>query len=101
MFDMESVEKMFDESLDVLISLLTKWGGYERFIGPVKKFRETYFKNARKCYIPNTGARAFNVLNHGDYHGKNVLFKLKPDGVSYDDYMMVSCYYLMDRSLIT
>lgn len=93
MFDMESVEKMFDESIDVLISLLTKWEGYEQFIDPVKKFRETYFKSARKCYIPNTGPRAFNVLNHGDYHGKNVLFKLKSDGITFDDYMMVSNFF--------
>lgn len=86
---MDNVDRMFEESFEIFIKLLSEWGDYDSFIGPIQNFRETYFQNTQKCYTPNTGPGAFNVLNHSDFHPKNVIYRMKTDGINVDDYMMV------------
>lgn len=42
-----------------------------------------------KTYAPNQSEFGFNVLNHADFHRKNILFKKNSDG-AIDDFYIVS-----------
>ena len=81
---------MFSESFDVLTEEMTKWDGFERYVEAIRHFKTCFKERALKSYSPNTGPGAFNVLNHGDFHFKNMLYKMDKEGGKIDDILMVS-----------
>ena len=92
MFTVESVNSFFDEFLEGLINSMNSWEGFDEFIEPVKKFRNYYAKKVGEIHSPGTHFGAINVLNHGDFHPKNVLYKMKSDGAGVEDFMMVNIF---------
>lgn len=93
MFTIESVGNRFDEFFEVLINFMSEWGGYDEFIEPVENFRKCYKEKIGKIHSPSSGARAINVLSHGDFHPKNVLYKIGDNEVNVEDFVMVRNYY--------
>lgn len=81
---------MFTESFDVITEVMSKWDGFQQFIDPIKKFQSCYAEMGLKSYTPNASFSGYNVLNHGDFHYKNVLYKLKNDGKEIEDFITVS-----------
>jgi hypothetical protein len=80
---------MFGQSLDFAIATFSSWDGFEQFIGPLNKFKESYYQKGLKTYSPTPGPNAFNVLNHGDFHLRNLMYKMKPEG-GVEDVLFVS-----------
>lgn len=80
---------MFTESFDIITEVMSKWDGFQQFIEPIKQFKTCYAELGLKSYTPNSGLGAFNVLNHGDFHFKNMLYKMNNDG-EIDDFIAVS-----------
>ena len=89
MFTIESIGKFYDEFFEVLLESMTEWEGFDEFLEPVGNFRKNYIKEIGKIHSPGMHARSINVLNHGDFHPKNVLYKMKTDGTVVDDFVMV------------
>ncbi|XP_070509090.1 uncharacterized protein [Chironomus tepperi] len=90
------VEMMFADSFELLTEEMSKWGGYERYIEAIQKFKTCFLEKALKTYSPNTGPGAFNVLNHGDFHYKNMLYKMNKDDGKVEDILMLDfqiCVY--------
>jgi hypothetical protein len=79
---------MFNDSFDVVVDKLKTWDDCEKFIEPLQNFKNSYLTKGKQSFTPNKGAFAFNVLNHGDFHGNNVLYKMKEDG-SVEDVIFV------------
>lgn len=77
--DPVTLNVMYTENLDSFIDVIKEKGGeWEKFIPHLDKLRQTYVEKCLKTYTPNeTG---YNVLNHGDFHNKNILFKFDADG---------------------
>jgi hypothetical protein len=74
-FDMprEATNNFFGLHMDIFIEEIEKWSGYEVYVKKLKVFRQHFMDMgviATKC-IPN----GYNVLNHGDFHYKNLLSK--------------------------
>lgn len=82
-------EIMFDQGLEAFIDVAKEWDGYEKFIPNLEKFKKNYFNKAVKSYTPNRVDFGYNVLNHADFHLKNMLFKKNADG-AIDDFYFVS-----------
>lgn len=65
-------------NINLFIDEVRTWEGYEviteKLEALVKKFEEL----GNKIY--ETGRGSFNVLNHGDFHFNNMLFKKDKDG---------------------
>jgi hypothetical protein len=80
LFDLprEATENFFGAHMDIFIAEIETWTGYEVYVEKLKVFRHNFVdmgQRVSKC-IPN----AYNVLNHGDFHSKNILVKLAPEG---------------------
>jgi hypothetical protein len=76
LFDLpgETTDNFFGLHMDLFIEEIETWPGYEVYVKKLKVFRQHFMEMgiiATKC-IPN----GYNVLNHGDCHSKNLLFKL-------------------------
>lgn len=82
MFHMEAPiirEKFLTEPIDTLAEVLTSWGGYEEYVEKLKVYRNTFLEKGQKLYEPD--ANGYNVLNHGDFHIKNLMFKKAEDKI--------------------
>lgn len=79
------LEKFFYEPLDTFTEVLESWGGYDDCIEKLKVFRENFIGKGKELYKPNKNG--YNVLNHGDFHIKNLLFKKKGEKIE-DFYIM-------------
>ncbi|XP_070508850.1 uncharacterized protein [Chironomus tepperi] len=95
-YKMDSIAALFDANFDRFLSNISELEGYEEFIDPIKNFRTVFAEKCRKSYEPSTGAGAFNVLNHGDFHLKNVLYKVGKDDGRIEDFVALDyqvCVY--------
>lgn len=72
-------ETFLNEPIDVLCDVLTSWGGLDEYVVKLKEFREKYIEMGKRLYEPDPNG--FNVLNHGDFHIKNLLFKMNDDAI--------------------
>jgi len=84
---------IYGSSYETLINLMSNWEGFEKYVEPIKKMKETYVEKSIKSYTPNTGHGAFNVLNHGDFHFKNMLYKMDKEGGKVEDFVMVCGFF--------
>lgn len=88
MFDIKDpviLDKFLLEPLQVFTEVLESWEGYEEYAEKLKIFRETFIAKGKQLYQPV--ANGYNVLNHGDFHVKNLLFK-KDNGIIEDFYFL-------------
>lgn len=56
------------------LEVLKTWEGYEHYAVKVVKTLENYNVKGRKTFSPNTTNNGYNVLNHGDFHAKNMMY---------------------------
>ena len=81
---MPIVTSFFHETIDTFIEAVAEWPGYESYVPKLKEFRKTFYETGKQVYTPGT----HNVLNHGDFHIKN-LVGTKLDNGLIDDFFMV------------
>lgn len=75
MFDMNVMGEGLDMCMLSVIPFLDElrtWEGFEKYEEKVKKLFENHNLKGRKTFSPSSG---YNVLNHGDFHAKNMMFK--------------------------
>lgn len=66
---------IYSEHIKSLIDEMRTWTGYESFVEKFEKILANINISGKKMFTANTPADGYNVLNHGDFHGKNVMFK--------------------------
>lgn len=91
--DCVNVAELFNGSIERFVNETTSWPGLENYRTKLKEFHATFFQKCRGVYVRNqTG---FNVLNHGDFHFKNTMYKFV--GEELEDVAFVStietCFY--------
>lgn len=85
----QMVSMMYNEGLDAFIDVVKEEGGeWEKFIPNLEKLRQNFANKCLKTYTPNRAEVGYNVLNHGDFHNKNILFKHNDDGKVEDLYFV-------------
>lgn len=63
----------FVQSSVGLLEELKNWPGYEIYVQKLGKLIENHYEKEKITFTPNkTG---YNVLNHGDFHSKNMMFR--------------------------
>ncbi|CRL01431.1 CLUMA_CG014513, isoform A [Clunio marinus] len=72
------------EPIIIFMEVLESWGGYEDYIKKLKTFCESFIEKGKQLYTPDING--YNVLNHADFHIKNLLFKTNEDKIE-DLYM--------------
>src|SRR5690349_8641988 len=67
------VESFFINTLNVFKEVVKTWEGYEHFASNVENLIEN-IDDLAAINVPNKFG--FNVLNHGDFHSRNLLSKM-------------------------
>lgn len=70
---------------------LEEWEGCEKYYDKIDWLIENAADVGKKCYIPNKPGHGYNVLNHGDFHMKNMLMK-KNNDKHIEDFCFVSIF---------
>ena len=55
---------------------IKEWEGYDKYVEHFEVFKTNYLSKVLKTYAPNHNEFGFNVLNHADFHIKNLMFKM-------------------------
>lgn len=74
------------ESVDTLTEVLESWTGFGEYVKKLKVFRNNFIDMGKQLYTPDVSG--YNVLNHADFHIKNLLFKKDEDNKLVDFFMM-------------
>ena len=90
------LDKLFKEGIEVFSEVVNEWPGFEQFSPKLKEFSKVYQDKALKTYTANV-ADGYNVLNHGDFHNKNILVSKKDQKI--EDLYFVSISKLLLKSL--
>lgn len=78
------------------IEVAKDWDGFDEFLPRLEVFKDGFLEKVKKTYAVNKSEFGFNVLNHADFHVKNMLFKKTEDG-GVDDFYIVSHSRLLDE----
>uniref|UniRef100_A0A182MCB7 CHK kinase-like domain-containing protein n=1 Tax=Anopheles culicifacies TaxID=139723 RepID=A0A182MCB7_9DIPT len=73
------LEWMFGNNLKAFNEALRTWHGCERFVEPFERAFADYCDRLHNIYSCKTTGRLYNVLNHGDFHAKNLLHQFNDE----------------------
>lgn len=91
------VADMFNDAIERFIKETTSWPGQSHYRERLNKFQATIFQKCRSVY--NCNKLGYNVLNHGDFHFKNTMYKF--DGDDLKDVLFVSTIFSIVSEIIT
>jgi Ecdysteroid kinase-like family len=75
-------------NIKTFVEIMKTWKEAEKFVPAMERYAENYYDLGSKIYQEAKGPFAFNVLNHGDFHNRNLLFKMDSDD-KYEDFVFV------------
>lgn len=82
---------MFNDAIERFINETTSWPGQSHYRDRLNQFHATIFQKCRSVY--NCNKLGYNVLNHGDFHFKNTMYKFNGDNL--EDVLFVSSELLL------
>lgn len=85
---------MLDQAFSAFVDVAKTWNEFEKFVPSLESFKNTYTSRVAETYSVNRTKFAFNVVNHADFHLKNILFRKNADG-AIDDLYIVSLIILL------
>lgn len=80
------------QSFATFTEVIKEWKGYEKFVKPFEENKVKYLEKTLKTYSKNKNEFGYNVLNHADFHIKNLLFKKNSEG-KMEDFLFVSLIF--------
>lgn len=69
------MKEFFEDTLIVFKGVLETWEGCESFLPKLDYLMKHLGDIGQKSYTPNKPGNGYNVLNHGDFHSRNILLK--------------------------
>lgn len=69
------VDQFFRNSFEAFHEVISTWEGCEEYLEKLDNLKENLSEIGSSCYAANHPKRGYNVLNHGDFHLRNILVK--------------------------
>lgn len=67
-------------NMELFAEEVKSWEGFEMIAEKVEGLIEKFEEKGDKVYRANASGDGYNVLNHGDFHFNNMVFKKDADG---------------------
>lgn len=95
MYQQEDVMKeFFNDFLHAFKEAIATWGKeYEMYQPKMDNLIENLGRTGRKSYTANNPGHGYNVLNHGDFHSRNIIAKNNADN-RLDSFYFVGNFFL-------
>lgn len=88
------MKEFFNDTLYAFKEVLAAWGKeYEVFLPKMDLLIENLGAMGRKSYTANKPGHGYNVLNHGDFHSRNVIARNNADN-RLDGFYFVGNFFL-------
>lgn len=91
---------IFGQGIGGFTDVAREWEGYEKYIPQLERLKETYLDSFKRIYKKSDNG--YNVLNHGDFHIRNMLFTHSDAGaiddmhfVSHSNFIQTSSNYFL------
>ncbi|EDS41901.1 Juvenile hormone-inducible protein [Culex quinquefasciatus] len=72
----DSLLSMFRPMFSSYIDTICSWDDFKEIRPRLQEFKASFADQYKQVYTANPGPEGYNVLNHGDFHGKNLLHLL-------------------------
>lgn len=69
------IEMFFTNTLRAFREAVSTWDEFKDNMDKVDKFLDNFYELGKSCYARNDEKHGYNVLNHGDFHMRNLLVK--------------------------
>lgn len=89
MFENPMMQAMLTQGLAAFTENAHEWGGFEKYLNSLEAFQGRFAEQIKKSFTVSTGEFAFNVLNHADFHLRNILFN-KDENDALNEFRIVS-----------
>lgn len=70
-----AIKEFLIDTLVIFKEVLKTWTGFAEYLPRLDKLIENIFKIGNAAYSINKPGDGYNVLNHGDFHLRNLLVK--------------------------
>lgn len=69
------VDLFFLDNIEIFREVVSTWEGCDEYLEKLEHLKENLSEIGSSCYVANHPQRGYNVLNHGDFHLRNILVK--------------------------
>lgn len=69
------LEHFFRDAIKTYREVVSEWEGFEQYLPKIDHLIKNIGAIGKKSYTPNSKGCGLNVLNHGDFHLRNILIK--------------------------
>jgi mRNA-degrading endonuclease HigB of HigAB toxin-antitoxin module len=73
------VKEIFQDMLAAFKEVVATWDGFQQYISNIDNLVQNVAAIGQKEFVPNTLGQGYNVLNHADFHLRNILVKKTPE----------------------
>lgn len=67
-------------NMNLFVDEIKTWEGFEMIAEKMENLVDKFHVNGSKVFQPNSSGDGYNVLNHGDFHFNNMVFKNDSEG---------------------
>lgn len=83
------VEAYFIDSVRAFKEVVVSWAGYESFVPKIEYLINNICEIGKRSFVRNRPGSGYNVLNHGDFHLRNILLKFNAETSKLDGFRLV------------
>lgn len=83
------VESYFIDSVKAFKEVVEKWQGYESYLPKIEYLINNICAIGKQSFVRNAPGSGYNVLNHGDFHLRNILLKLNAETSRLENFRLV------------
>jgi hypothetical protein len=100
LFNLQSNDglKFMENNFALFIDELKVWKGCEIYVAKFESLHANFMQKGLNIYTKNYPGTGYNVLNHGDFHPSNMLFKRENGRLV--DVLFVKAFWNLDCYLV-
>lgn len=86
------IDMFFAETLRAFREVVSTWDEFQNHLDRINKFIDNFCAIGSKCYVPNKPGNGYNILNHGDFHLRNLLVKFNEESQRLEKFLFVRSF---------